>query len=137
MENIEIRSYTRYRESEILPLYRSVGWTRYTSRPDLLKQAVRHSLTVLAAYDGEKLVGLIRAVGDGCSILYIQDLLVYPEYQRRGIGKKLMRAMLDRHKDVCMKVLLTDNTEQLNGFYRAVGMLPAAEQHCVTFIIDE
>ncbi len=137
MPDITIKDYTRYCENEILPLYQSVGWTRYTGRPDLLKQAVRHSLTVLAAYDGDRLVGLIRAVGDGCSILYIQDLLVYPADQRRGIGKKLMRAMLDRHKDVCMKVLLTDNIEQLNGFYRAAGMLPAAEQHCVAFIIDE
>lgn len=134
---ITVREYTPFRTEEILPLYRSVGWTRYTKRPDMLKEAVRHSLKVLAAYDGDQLVGLIRAVGDGFSILYIQDLLVHPAYQRRGIGTRLLRAMLDQYQGVCQKVLLTDNTEQTNAFYRAAGMLPAKELDCVTFLIDE
>lgn len=78
-----------------------------------------------------------RSLGDGFSILYIQDLLVHPAYQRRGIGTRLLRAMLDQYQGVCRKVLLTDNTEQTNAFYRAAGMLPAKELDSVTFLIDE
>lgn len=137
MPDITIKEYTRYKESEILPLYRSVGWTRYTDRPQMLKQAVEHSLKVLAAYENDALLGLIRAVGDGASILYIQDLLVYPDHQHRGIGTALMTALLSIYKDVCQKVLLTDNTEKLNAFYRSTGMLPASEAHCVAFLMDE
>ena len=38
----------------------------------------------MAAYDEDRLVGLIRVVGDGLTIVFIQDLLVYPQYQRQG-----------------------------------------------------
>ena len=60
-----IREYRGYREEEILPLYEQVGWTSYTARLAMLENAFRHSLKVLAAYEGEMLVGLVRVVGDG------------------------------------------------------------------------
>lgn len=66
----------------VLDLYDSVDWTGYTSRPEMLEKALEHSLLVLAAFDGDRLVGLLRAVGDGYSIVFIQDILVLPIYQR-------------------------------------------------------
>ena len=65
---ITVREYTPFRTEEILPLYRSVGWTRYTKRPEMLKEAVRHSLKVLTAYDGDQLVGLILLCCPYCPI---------------------------------------------------------------------
>jgi len=75
----------------------------------------------LAAYQGERLCGIIRGVGDGVSVLYIQDLLVLPEYQRRGIGSKLLEQMLAAFPDVNQTVLLTDDTEATIGFYEKAG----------------
>ncbi len=75
----------------ILSLYSSVGWTNYTENPEMLKNAYDNSLLILGAYDGGRLVGVVRAVGDGFSVVFIQDILVFPEYQRRGIGTKLLR----------------------------------------------
>lgn len=74
---------------ELLQLYGSVGWVNYTARPERLEAALRGSLTVLGAWaendDGAgTLVGIARAVGDGCTIVFIQDILVLPEYQRQG-----------------------------------------------------
>ena len=43
---------------------------------------------------------MVRVVGDGASVILIQDLLVHPEYQRKGIGSQLMRAVLERCEDV-------------------------------------
>ncbi len=54
---------------EVLALYKSVGWSMYTRDPARLERALTHSLTVLSAYEGKQLVGLIRAVGDGETIL--------------------------------------------------------------------
>ena len=66
---------------EIFPLYEAVGWTNYTSNPIMLQNALEHSLFILTARDEEgKLIGFLRAVGDGYSILYIQDIIVRPEY---------------------------------------------------------
>ena len=39
---------------------------------------------------------MVRVVGDGASVILIQDLLVHPEYQRKGIGDQLMRAVLEK-----------------------------------------
>lgn len=75
---------------DLLPLYQSVSWTNYTERSDMLEQAFQYSLFTVSAYDGEQLVGLLRAVGDGFSSVFIQDLLVLPSYQRQGIGRELV-----------------------------------------------
>lgn len=79
MEQYSILPYSNYQDEEIKPLYESVGWTSYLRYPELLPKAYAHSLKTFAAFDGDHLVGIIRAVGDGISILYIQDLLVHPE----------------------------------------------------------
>lgn len=71
---------------QILALYDSVGWTNYTQNPTMLEKAFAASLFTLYAYEGENLIGLIRAVGDGYSSVFIQDLLVNPSHQRQGIG---------------------------------------------------
>ena len=71
-----IREYTDYSGAEITALYAAVGWSAYTEKPDTLREAFRNSMLVLAAWEDEKLTGIIRAVGDGCTVVFIQDLLV-------------------------------------------------------------
>ena len=80
MDGISISPMGAYAADEVLRLYEAVGWTNYTRRPEMLRRAVEGSLLVLEARHNGRLVGLVRAVGDGASILYIQDLLVLPEY---------------------------------------------------------
>lgn len=78
-----IKDYTEYKEAEILRLYAEVGWTAYTDAPDTLRKGFENSLLTLAAYEGTTLLGLVRAVGDGHTIIFVQDILVRPDYQRR------------------------------------------------------
>ena len=66
---------------DVLPLYEAVGWTNYTTKPEMLKAAFENSLHVIGAFNkDEKMIGVLRTVGDGASILFIQDILVTPEY---------------------------------------------------------
>lgn len=65
MKNIELKHYTEYNETEILALYSGVGWTAYTAEPEKLRLGFENSLFTLGAFDGEKLVGIIRTVGTG------------------------------------------------------------------------
>lgn len=58
--NIQIKPYENFDEAEIVELYSSVGWTVYAAAPDMLKRAYAGSMCVLGAYDGEKLVGIVR-----------------------------------------------------------------------------
>ena len=126
--------YSHYNEAEILPLYRSVGWSNYYEHPEMLAKAYANSLYILGAYEDEKLVGIIRAVGDGHSILFIQDILVDPEYQRRGIGTALTNALLEKYQNVYQIELATDNTEKTIHFYKSLGFRPLHEIGCCGFL---
>lgn len=130
----EVKEYLKFKEHEVLNLYRSVGWTNYTDKPDMLRNAFEHSLAILAAYDGETLTGLIRVVGDGYSIIYIQDIIVLPEYQRRGIGTLLLKTVLTKYREVYQKVLMTDNTEKTISFYKSVGFVMDTDMECRAFL---
>ncbi|MBQ8312245.1 MAG: GNAT family N-acetyltransferase [Clostridia bacterium] len=128
-----IKPYTNY-TSSLEELYRSVGWTSYLRRPNLLEEAYARSLKALAAYEDEQLVGIIRAVGDGVSILYIQDLLVHPAHQRKGIGTRLLNEILGSFPDVNQTVLITDDTDETICFYEAAGFRKVQQVGCCSFI---
>jgi len=133
MEQIVIKEYTQYREPEVIALYQSVGWGGWYSRPDMLKKAFGESLCILGAYVQDRLVGLIRVIGDGATVVFIQDILVYPAYQRRGIGRRLVAGILHRYRHVRQIHLLTDDLPERTAFYKAVGFLPAEEVHYRAF----
>ena len=131
---MEIREYGNFQLEEITNLYQSVGWTNYLERIGILEDAYANSLCVLGAYDSDQLVGIIRAVGDGQTIVFVQDIIVLPEYQRKGIGTKLLKAVMDKYSDVYQIELLTDNTEKTKAFYRSVGFSASDDMGCVAFI---
>jgi len=133
MNPVIIKEYRLYREAELLDLYKSVGWSTYYDRPDMLRQAFSHSLCILGAYAGEKLVGLVRAVGDGATIVFLQDILVHPAYQRRRIGTRLIGELLDRYRHVRQLHLLTDDQPGTVGFYKAAGFTPVEDVHFRAF----
>lgn len=129
-----IREYKTYNEMEILSLYASVGWTAYTDRPEVLRKGFENSMLTLAAYEGDQLLGIIRTVGDGYTIVFVQDILVFPEHQRKGIGSALLQAILDRYSHVRQIELATDNTPKTIAFYRSMGFREMSEIGCCGFM---
>lgn len=122
---------------EILPLYGAVGWTNYTTNPTMLKNALEHSLFLISARDEDgKLVGFLRAVGDGYSILYIQDIIVLPEYQRQGIGTQILRQTLEHFKEVYQIILTTDSELKTIAFYEANGFTALSKYGCTSFMAN-
>ncbi len=121
MNKIEIKKYSSFNKEEILALYNDAGWTNYTNNPTILLAAFKNSLYIAGAYQNSKLLGLIRIVGDGVTIIYIQDLLVLKAYQRLKIGTKLMEYALNKYSNIRQKVLLTDNTPAAAKFYQSLG----------------
>lgn len=131
---MEIKEYTDYKEEEILRLYSEVGWTAYTNNMSALEQGYRNSLLVLAAYENKELLGIIRAVGDGFTIVFVQDILVYPDRQRQGIGTALLKTLLDRYPHVRQIELATDNTPKTITFYKSIGFSEFSEMGCCGFM---
>jgi len=131
---MEIRKYTNYNEEEIFRLYNAVGWIAYTNNMPALRDGFKNSMLVLAAYDGEELLGIIRTVGDGATIVFVQDILVFPDKQRQGIGTALLKEVLNRYPNVRQIELVTDNTAKTVGFYKSMGFAKMSEIGCCGFM---
>ena len=128
---IIIRRQEIVKLEDVLHLYQAVGWTNYTHQPQMLEQALSHSLAVYMALDGDAVVGLIRLVGDGFSSVFVQDLIVLPNYQRQGIGSFLMKEALEDYKDAYQVQLATEETEKNVGFYRSMGFEDLSTYDCI------
>ena len=131
---INITKETSVSIDDVLHLYQAVGWTNYTNQPQMLEQSLAHSLAIYVARDGEKIVGLVRLVGDGFSSVFVQDLIVLPSYQRQGIGGSLMKEALRDYKDAYQVQLATEQTEKNVGFYRSMGFETLSTYDCTGMI---
>ena len=132
---IKITKETSVSLDDVLHLYQAVGWTNYTNQPQMLEQALSHSLATYLARDGEKIVGLVRLIGDGFSSVFVQDLIVLPTYQRQGIGSTLMKQALSDYKDIYQIQLATEESEKTLGFYRSLGFETLSSFQCTGMIL--
>lgn len=131
---ITIKKQEIVKLEDVLHLYQAVGWTNYTHQPEMLEQALSHSLVIYVALDGDAVVGLIRLVGDGFSSVFVQDLIVLPSYQRQGIGSSLMKEALEDFKEAYQVQLATEQTEKNVGFYRSMGFETLSTYDCTGMI---
>lgn len=134
MKNIVIKENVIPNLDCILNLYNDVLWSAYTSDPKQLENALKNSLKIWTAWDEDLLVGLARVVGDGCTIVYIQDILVLNSYQKKGIGSRFLKIILDEYKDIRQIILLTDDTEKSIKFYEKNGFTKVSKYKTVAFM---
>ncbi|MDK0697125.1 GNAT family N-acetyltransferase [Clostridium perfringens] len=118
----------------ISSLYESTGWFDYTEDLEKLEEAFKNSLKIISAWHEEKLIGLIRVVGDGLTIIYIQDIVVLPEYQGNGIGRGLIYSVLDEYKDVKQKILISEDKDSSIEFYKNIGFKSIDTYNGVAFV---
>lgn len=131
---MQIKEYKDFNIDEIKNLYDAVGWKVYTDNMDNLMRGYENSLKVLAAFDGNELIGIIRAVGDGFTIVFIQDILVIPSEQRKGIGKALVKAMINLYPKVRQIELATDIDTKTISFYKSLDFREFSELGCCGFM---
>ena len=109
--------------AEVQEIYAALGWTNYLGDEEKLRRALERSLFLLGAFEDGTLVGFARCIGDGEYILYVQDLIVTPAMQRKGIGRELMRQISEQFVFVRQFLLITDAADAVsNAFYRAIGL---------------
>jgi len=101
-----------------------VGWPKPPS-PETHLKILERSAEIELAVDSEigKVIGFATAISDGVLSAYIPLLEVLPAYQSRGIGKELMRRLLERLSGLYMVDLTCDTN--LQPFYRKLGMQDA------------
>ena len=86
-----------YREQKISAgefnaLTEAVGWG--TRDAAVVEEALERTLYSVCALDGKTLVGYARLIGDKTIFLYVQDVMVLPGYQGRGVGTELMERVV-------------------------------------------
>jgi ribosomal protein S18 acetylase RimI-like enzyme len=78
-------------------LRKSVGWNEIEK--NLALKTINNALFIITAIIDNKIIGLTRVSGDGGYTIFITDVIVLPEYQRKGIGKKLMDKAMNYIKE--------------------------------------
>jgi predicted N-acetyltransferase YhbS len=90
---IEYRRGNELDVGEVISLLRAstLGARRPIDQPERIAQMLQNANLVISAWDGAMLVGIARSLSDFAYCTYLSDLAVHVAYQRRGIGKELMR----------------------------------------------
>ena len=103
-------------------LIRAVGWAKYTN-VEAVTAALQNTLYAVVAVEGDSPVGMARVVGDGAMALYVQDVVVLPNFQRQGIGTALMEAVMDyfRRRTPRQSAIGLFTGRNLAGFYEWHG----------------
>lgn len=119
-----------YRDSKDLPytqvmaLYQANEWSA-ANKPDALCAALQNSHTVITAWDDIQLVGLANAISDGYLVVYYPHLLVMPDYQGQGIGRRIMELMHQRYGHFHQQILVAERAAV--GFYQKCGLAIAGK----------
>ena len=81
---------------ELKNLYKDAGWweSSYDLNPGFLDDIVKDSAVFVGAFDKKKLIGMGRALSDLVSDAYIQVVTVLKAYRGKGLGKKIIRALI-------------------------------------------
>ena len=112
-------------------LRNSAGWPQM--HPDQIETGLKNSAFIIAARDNDTTVGMARLVSDGGYVVFIVDVLVLPEYQRRGIGKAMMGKLMEHihsqlHDGYCIQVDLMA-AKGKERFYEAFGFVKRPDDH--------
>lgn len=114
----------------IADLRQSVGWNRMETA---YQNPILSSYTHIAVYDDDKLVGYVDSVSNGVTDAYIQDLMVHPDHQGKGIGTELMNRMIAllRSRHIFMISVVFD--DMLRPFYKRFGFTEMVSGQLQTF----
>ncbi|AUN13573.1 GNAT family N-acetyltransferase [Paraclostridium sordellii] len=120
---------------EIKDIYKKESWNAYLKDDEKLIRAFDNSLYIMGAFDNCKLVGFIRCVGDGEHVLVVQDLIVEPKYQQRGIGTYLFKTIMQKYSNVRMFMVVTDLEDIVdNKFYKSFNLKKLEDMNMVGYI---
>lgn len=109
----------KFTQEAVRDLFLSVGWIS-GQYPCQLHNALLNSSTVFTAWDGDRLVGLVRLLDDSVLLAYMHYVLVHPDYQGQGIAGKLIEMVKDKYKDYLYIEVMPEESKNA-GFYQKHG----------------
>lgn len=119
--NIQYLDNAEIAVDEAIDLYKrsTLGERRPVDRPDIFEGMLKNANLTLSAWHDGRLVGIARSLTDFSYVAYLADLAVDFDYQRQGIGARLIRETQSRLWPECMIVLLA--APKANDYYPKLG----------------
>jgi len=110
--------------SEYEALIRAVGWEQFTLWDETATILAAARFAVTARVDG-RAVGCALLVNTDPSFWYVRDVMVHPEWQRRGVGSALLEALVTSAKAIVPERALVAlfTGQALRGFYERFGFV--------------
>ena len=93
--------------AETAELFLRAGLKRPSDDMERIGRMLAGANLIITARDGERLVGIARALTDFAYCCYLSDLAVDAEYQKQGIGSELVRLLRERIGEEVMLLLLS------------------------------
>ncbi len=104
---------------QIIEVYNSSGIKRPTNEYDRIKKMYSNSNLIVSAWKNNKLIGISRSLTDFCYACYLSDLAVKKEFQKDGIGRKLIEITKQEIGNKTALILLSAPTAM--EYYPKVG----------------
>ena len=96
-------------------LRKSVGWNKMM---EYHEKSLQNSYLYICCYENDKLIGFLDVISNGSSDAYIQDVMVSPQYQGKGIGTTLMNIAIENLKKDKIYAISVLFDERLINFYK-------------------
>lgn len=109
----------KFDNKSVVDLFSSVGWVS-AQYPTRLYKALMHSSTVITAWDGDRLVGLVRVLDDSELVAYMHYVLVHPDYHGQGIAGTMVEMVNEKYKDYLYIELMPEERKNA-AFYEKHG----------------
>lgn len=117
--DVEFSFDKRPTADQIIELYDQSGLPRPTQDKERIQKMYDSSNLIVTAWDNDILVGVSRSITDWAWSCYLADLAIHPDYQKGGIGKKLIDLTKEKVGDQVMILLLSVPTAMT--YYPKVG----------------
>jgi ribosomal protein S18 acetylase RimI-like enzyme len=125
LDEIEIKIITTVKRGSVKKLYQDAGWWENNDETSdgcaWIDNLIKQSFCFVGAFCGAELIGMGRAVSDGVSDAYIQDVVVLKKFRRAGIGNKIIEkiiAFLESKRIGWIGLIAEPGTQQ---FYQRLG----------------
>ncbi|HEY9889176.1 MAG TPA: GNAT family N-acetyltransferase [Candidatus Obscuribacterales bacterium] len=113
-------SWSEAELSQLMGLFQQAAFWAGDRAPEDMAIAIAHSHPVVTAWDGDRLIGFARATSDGIYRATIWDVVIHPDYQGAGLGRKLVETVLGHpHLSRVERVYLMTTHQQ--AFYERIG----------------
>ncbi len=119
---IEVRILKSAPAADIVALYKDAGWWDGKFDESWVPGVVTGSFRFVGAFEGERMVGMARALSDGVSDAYILDVTVLRSHRKLGIARRIVDTLVDELESLEMDWIMGIGEPDALGFYERMGI---------------